>query len=629
MKRLTVLTLAALLMLCSCAVQPEPAATTPPPTETIPVREPLGIYDAASKLEKETDGAIKAYPLNKPDAAGFAPMGSDLLVFAGEEITTLTRFSGEMLRAVATTTLDHGISPLDAAVRVSEQGITYYDHPKNQLVFLDADLQEIKRQTMPAALCGTPALSTDCSEFYYCTSGALRCMDLETGLDRLIMQLQFSYQTLTALHCNDIIVVCDVRDERGHSRQLYVSTDTGEILHEAEDDLVLHTDGASYFAQHKDGGYTEFLSGDSEQGPTLLTPHTYGSVAFPLFELGSVVMVTADASTNTTTLDCYNLLSGKRISSIILKELNSIRSIQADQEAQKIWFLRYDPQYRSDVLYCWDWSKSAVSDNRSCLSRRYTSDNPDWDGLFSCREIADRLSQTYGVQVLLWDDATSYQPWDYTLVPEYQVPLIREKLKELELFLSMYPEGFLPLCAEKTTSGRIQICLVRSILGNEAVDGSLSEAVGLQYWDSNRNTYLCLSLQYDGLFRNACHEMSHIIDSRVLTFCRAYDDWNKLNPEGFQYNNNYISNLSRDDRQWTEGAERAFIDTYSMSYPKEDRARIMEYAMMDGNETCFESETMQKKLRQLCIGIREAFGLKKSPEVFRWEQYLKEPLNRK
>ena len=63
-----------------------------------------------------------------------------------------------------------------------------------------------------------------------------------------------------------------------------------------------------------------------------------------------------------------------------------------------------------------------------------------------------------------------------------------------------------------------------------------------------------------------------------------------------------------------------------MSFPKEDRARILEYAMTEGNEHYFQSKTMQSKLRQLCIGIREGFGLKKSPDTFLWEQYLQESL---
>ena len=64
-----------------------------------------------------------------------------------------------------------------------------------------------------------------------------------------------------------------------------------------------------------------------------------------------------------------------------------------------------------------------------------------------------------------------------------------------------------------------------------------------------------------------------------------------------------------------------------MSYPKEDRARMMEYAMTPGNESCFETETMQKKLRQLCIGIREAMELEDAADAFLWEQYLKEPIH--
>ena len=59
-----------------------------------------------------------------------------------------------------------------------------------------------------------------------------------------------------------------------------------------------------------------------------------------------------------------------------------------------------------------------------------------------------------------------------------------------------------------------------------------------------------------------------------------------------------------------------------MSFPKEDRARIMEYAMLDGYDDYFTSPTMQAKLHQLCLGIRKAFNLEKSPDVYRWEQYL-------
>jgi hypothetical protein len=52
----------------------------------------------------------------------------------------------------------------------------------------------------------------------------------------------------------------------------------------------------------------------------------------------------------------------------------------------------------------------------------------------------------------------------------------------------------------------------------------------------------------------------------------------------------------------------------------------MEYAITADNESCFESDSMQKKLLQLCRGIRKAFGLEKSEDVYPWEQYLEESI---
>ena len=63
-----------------------------------------------------------------------------------------------------------------------------------------------------------------------------------------------------------------------------------------------------------------------------------------------------------------------------------------------------------------------------------------------------------------------------------------------------------------------------------------------------------------------------------------------------------------------------------MTIPREDRATIMAYAITEGNAEYFRSEIMQNKLTAICRGIRKAFGLEKSPEVFIWEQYLNKPL---
>ena len=621
--KLPFLVLAALLILCGCTAPPE-SATEPPMTEPIAVTEPVCLYDPSSVMQAQTKGAVKAYPLALSDADAIATMGSHVVLFSGSDATTLTVYSGKDLCPAAALTLPCRISPADGAVQVNTQGISYYDAQQRELVFLDTTLTEINRIPLPSEILGAPALSNNWESLYYCTADALRCVDLSTELDRLVKQMAYPSQTPTAVHCDGNVVSCDTTDADGIFRRLYISSRTGQLLYEDRGDVTLHTHGDAYFAQHKDGIYTELLTGNSEHGPTLLNPNSYNPEAFPLLSMGGAVTAATDSGGNTR-LHYYDLASGRRTSILTLEGTENVRQMIPAADAGKVWFLRYDAQFGCDTLYLWELAKSPIPDPKNYLSTHYTAENPDYAGLAACRETADALSRRYGVQILLWTDATSYQPRDYTLIPEHQVRVIQENLNELEQFLAMYPERFLLRAAEKTSSGRIQICLVRSILGKE--ESAAAEVTGLQYWDDNRNTYLCLSVAHQSLSRNASHEMSHIIDSRVLTVCKAYDDWNSLNPPNFTYIGSYTDTTKNTD--WIQGEGRAFIDTYSMSYPREDRARIMEYAMEAKNAHYFESDTMQKKLLQLCRGIREAFGLKKSPEVFLWEQYLHQPIHAK
>ena len=187
MKRFLTLALIMLVVLCGCDTKPEPsiAPTEPPAFEATPATEPAGLYDSASKLEAATGGAIRVYPLSRNDSIGIVPMGEDLLLFSGTEATTLTKLSGETRYISAAANLNCCICPSDAAVQVSEKGVTYYDEQFNQLIFLDAQLKEVKQVALPDTISGTPALSADRQKLYYCTADALRCIDLETGLDRM------------------------------------------------------------------------------------------------------------------------------------------------------------------------------------------------------------------------------------------------------------------------------------------------------------------------------------------------------------------------------------------------------------------------------------------------------------
>ena len=161
---------------------------------------------------------------------------------------------------------------------------------------------------------------------------------------------------------------------------------------------------------------------------------------------------------------------------------------------------------------------------------------------------------------------------------------------------------------------------MRSIQGSPE-SGSLETATGIQFYQES-HAYITIAV---GKYaeRALYHELYHVMETRLLTGSTAFDRWDALNPKGFTYDLDYTANRNRQAEQYLQPGNRSFVDTYSMSYPKEDRARIMETAMCDGNEGLFRSSTMQGKLRCLSQAIREAYDLKKSTEIFRWEQYLK------
>ena len=225
------------------------------------------------------------------------------------------------------------------------------------------------------------------------------------------------------------------------------------------------------------------------------------------------------------------------------------------------------------------------------------------------------------MEILLGDDVLRAVPWDYTLTDEYLVPVLRDHLDRLEHQLSLFPDGFFWTLTEDFSG--LTVCLARSIHPNDGA-AFAQDAGGLQYWIDN---HACIALTTADFTEGSFyHELCHVMDTRIFTHSNAYDQWEEINPSGFAYDYDYEANANRNAGEYLRDAERCFIDTYSMSFPREDRARVLEYAMTEGNAHYFQSPTMQKKLLQICLGIREAFGLKKSPDTFLWEQYLTESL---
>lgn len=628
MKRYVILALVCLL-LCGCTVQPRQGETTAPSETRPPVdpTEPAGCYDPDSTLELKYQGAVRVYEMPMAQCQYAAAMGEDVVVFSGTESTMLTLLSGENLYVTAQIQLDQLISPRDASTQISDSGISYYSPETREVVLLDTALKEVARIALPEDLTGLPVLSRNRQSVYYCTADSVRVLDLETGIRRLLSEITAPELSAEDLLLDDSILRCSLTREDGTSRTIFLSTQTGELAGEYVGELDVVTEGDTYYSRFYDGSMQALVYGQAGGEEKMLIPEDFDSTCWYLPQDHAAVTASADAEK--MVLAYYDLSEGlctsvlklnTSVSGMLSSRSQEVRCVFAGA-ANQVYVLLSDDT--DSTLYRWDTAALATNDADIYTGPRYTLDNPDGEGLAACRAYAQELNQRYGVEILLCTEATVCQPEDYVLEPEYQVPVIYRDLELLEELLAVYPTDFLKQTVDSTPSGVLRICLVREITGTPE-SGNQGTVDGTQFWVAE-SPYLALSVGRITQ-QTMYHQIFHVMETKIYSDSQIYYEWNKLNPAEFDYDYEYRTYRTREDSDYLQGDSRAFIDSFAMSFPKEDRARIMEYAMTDGNAECFQSETMQKKLYQLCLGIRKAYDLTGSEEVYLWEQYLTESL---
>ena len=648
MKKILALLLALMVLFSACSNSPTPEATVPstseqgttgpsteptdttvtepgdttepdatqPTTEPEPVYRPdLGIYQPESDIEKSTGGAVKYF---RPDLEAFhdiALLGDGVLLFSEEgEDTRLTLYREEEEPVSIVIPVFVGYDD-GREVGVGPKGVTYYDDNTFTVVFLDTSLQEVNRVELSCENVGAPAVSADWSYIYYLTPSELMCYEVATGISRVRKSCNFDSQFITGLHFNDSVLEFNA-DDGDNLQSLFIHAQTGETLYVTEGIPMLDTQEEWFFMEQHENGYPELVYGTRDGERRCLIPATDVTSFYPLAARRSAAV--AIATQFGCVLELYGLEEGTRNASVVLSGLTMPWAVTADTERGIIWFLVEMPGGEAG-LFCWDDSASKVDDDTDRTSPYYTREEPDLEGLARIEENAKAIGKKYGVRIKVYEDAVASPPEDFTFASAWQVPLYERYLPMLDEALASYPKDFLKRLGQQSDNGKVTICLVLGCYGDNAL-GAISTADGVQYMlDGNQyvvvnmNGFMCGTLY---------HELFHAMDVFIMNRVNTFDWWDDLNPKGFKYDNDYIQNQYREDYQYLEPDTRAFIDMYSMSFAKEDRARIMEYAMQEGNAEYFSSPIMQKKLKTLCEGIRKAFGLQKYKDPLIWEQYL-------
>ena len=615
MKRFALLLSVLLLLLCGCG-----SDAGSQPTEPVPgvpeVTEPptFSTHEANHAIESLTGHAVKRYQIEQQEYYGVCAMGEGIVLFSGEEDTTLTYVTRDNLPVSLLLEGSH-VTPEDPSVRTWDSGISYYDSVAHALVFLDQDLKPSSKIVLSQEVPANPLLSEDGKRLYYYTEDALRCLDLRSGISRLLRESGARFQQAVDIHFNGRVLQCRV-SEGEEQKTLMVSTENGETLFSSVTAPKLVTAGERFFAGWMESEQQLQLYGSSGGETRRLMPLWEGDwISFP----DQNVAIGWRCDDRGTEFVRYDLEKDGVYAALRLPGVEAPVGILPDSQTGLLWLLcrgTADGTYR---FYSWDPSLTPGQEEVVTQLPYYTADFPDTEGLARCEATVKTLSEQYGPSLRIWEDAVDAVPDGYHVISEYSVEVYDKYLPLLEKAMSAYPEEIYSRLSRMSNNGKLTVCLVREIYGSNEL-GSLTREEGV-YYIKNGSAYLVLTLN-SHIETTFYHELFHAMDSYIIMESKSYDEWNSLNPSGFSYDNSYLRNESRDPGNYLEEGSRAFIDVYSMSYPKEDRARIMEYAMVEGNEGYFTSEIMGQKLETLCKGIRKAFKLKDDERVFPWEQYL-------
>jgi len=409
---------------------------------------------------------------------------------------------------------------------------------------------------------------------------------------RLLKQYQDAEPSLSGSLFDNSVLICKIGDEIN-----YISAANGQTLSRDSGITDIQSSGSRYLLHRTDGSVPQIIFGALDSAPQSLNiiqdgvtvkgvPALNGAVAWQMGDTG-------------LTLSYYDLSTGKRTAGTTITGISEPIAIASEGKA--VWLLT------KEYLLRWDILQSPTEEETVYTGKVFTASSPDTAGIAQCQKKADSLSKTYGIRFRLNQDALKVTG-GYSFQPEYQVSAINTFLDAITPILSQFPTNF---WSKTLRNGRVYISLVREIAGEE----------DYVLYHKDGNAYIVFALGAD--IPTCLYDATgYLVDSFVLGNSRDYDDWDQLNPEGFVYGETVSPGYLTE-------SNRYFIDEQATKSPRDDRQKIFAYAMQADKANYFSTPAMQAKLRLVCGGIREAYGLEKQKTAYPWEQHLNEPMYKK
>jgi hypothetical protein len=600
MKRLLCI-LFVLLLLTGCADQvPESTATEPP----VPWVEELGI-------PWDREGTLVELPLNVPNGiqyASYVEFDGDLLLWSVDN-----HLADSLKQELCVVELDTGEilaqKDIDISATIAPQvlGDKLYLSDCNAGKILELDKSLAITNSWEIEPCEASIYVGGKGEAYIHSWGeSAYIVDLATGEKQILLDRNPHISYLYAE--GDYLTVTYNHPDTGEESETIVDLMTGTLLEppiQQRDTTAFYLDGTWLFKTYDDGHEFSLIS-EAGEPMTVETGYT-------MLELlsGDRLLMTNEAGNELSIHD----LTGKALAHCTVTEQEYGYSY-VDLIYNEIFdgyfviLSEYDGAMR--LLF---WNINAYSRGEDITFAPVPTPSEMEAGVR--RRVKD-MELEYGLNILVGEDAgTSFIDFDAERFTDWTE--IDDALDTMEEALQVYPKGFFrQLRYGEVQRTEIHLAGTLTPTNSEYVD---------TYEAFVQDSYDCHVVVVDVDLADVStyyHEFSHIIDSFLEWDAMQRSDalfsddvWSAMNPDwfpGYTY-----------DYSWERYLEdySCFVDSYSTINPTEDRARVLEYAMVDYGYYTFEGcEVLLNKLDYYCRCIRDAFDTTGWPEMLPWEQYL-------
>lgn len=556
-------------------------------------------------------------------------------------------------------------------IKVCENGaILLYTSWASSFIYLDENLQPIFSGMDIDGGYATMAVSDSGTSFYYMDTNFsnLYQFDIVTRQKTLVMRITDPYESISLLEVMEdgACIIANYTKAQGKSGALYIDLKEKKIDDLSNFNSEVVVAGPYIYLNNFDSfskGYLEYTKPN-----TLRVLHRFN---FSHKNEGSCFALQGRQGKILSAANYADVEQEEKLAKIYVYNLNTMqKEREVTVEREDIYsYLNYKKEKEDTEFSSFSGgSAMSLSPNSEVALLTYffeeqhfllwrlddASEVVEDDGLPTIdtkpvteqenNELATKLGNTYGVKLYIREEVVRFFP-DFAVNALYDEDTTKEALLEVEKILSRFPKKFFKELNYGEIEG-VEIYLCGRLV--QGSDYGIESPGGFALQFKNKQMIVLDATMPSSIETTLCHEIMHAIDSRLdykvfqknqLSY-DIFDDWNKLNPKGYDYKYGYVDAdgveynamnnskyTSADEKSFENVNNIYFIDYYANTYPTEDRARIFEALMSAENELPYEfkSKNLQKKAKYLCKMIRKAMDCidDEGGEELYWEKFLK------